>query len=142
MSGQGGLLESVGLSGNGNFFEDLVSAGLNYGTGGLVGLKDGKLGGGATVQFLSNVGRETMAGVKDITGAKAAEEANKQAMMQMEEQRAAALQERQNQQARTASDQMRQSRAAGAARGNPRAANRNSMLGTSSMDDETDFLGV
>jgi hypothetical protein len=146
MSGKSGgnFFESLGVTSGGNFFEDLLSVGLNIGTGGVVGYSaDGGLGAGAIPNYLKNVGNETMRGVKNVTGAKAAEDANKMARQQMEEQRAMAEQERANQQQRTAKDQMRQSQLAGAARGGQSGANRSSGMGAINIgDDERDFLGL
>lgn len=94
-------------------------------------------------QFFGDVGRETMSGIKEITGAKAAEEANKLARQQFEETKANAETDRLEAQQKTARDQVTQSNMANRLRSktaggfniNPGAA---STLG----GDERDFLGL
>lgn len=126
------------LSGKGNFFQNLGNDVLNYavqyGTYGTVGFQDGKLGEGAAIK-----------GVKVLTGAKAAEDANKIATQQFEEQKTAAETDRQNSYRQAGLQQIQQSQMAQAARNTGTAnnstnnsANNGSKLG----GDEKDFLGV
>lgn len=109
------------------------------GTGGLVGFdsEDG-FGAGATVDVL-----------KDVTGATAAEEANKDARNRFNQQKADELAARQESKDKQARDQRNKSNIAGVARGSfgsgksgkngtGGATNKSSTLGS----DESDFLGL
>jgi hypothetical protein len=115
-SDDGDLLDSLdpqSFKGSGNFFENLFSDVVNYGaqagTFGMVGFKDGQVRTGVTSTAL-------IQGTKEITGAKAAEDANKLAKEQFEKQKADAEQARAEAINQNARDQVQQSRMAGAAR--------------------------
>ena len=114
--------------------EDLLDAGINIGTGGIVGYKDGKLRKGVATRI-------TESSLKDVTGATAAEEANKDARAQFEEQKKAAADQRSESQAKFAQDQIRKSKLAGGSKAGGRATTagaKKSFLGS----DEQDFLGL
>lgn len=118
----------------GNFFGNLINDDLNFGlqlvTGGLLGFKDGKLRAGATTEL-----------VKEMSGAKAAEDANEMARQQFEEQKLAAEQDRQNAIVMKGREQIQASMLAGAARRagtNTRSFAGGALLGS----DEKDFLGL
>ena len=99
-------------SGGGNsLFESLVDVGLQVGTAGLVGVKseEGGLSAGVT-------GKPVVKGVKDVTGATAAEEANKLARDRFEQERADIVTARGEAKSQTAADQLAASRQAGGAR--------------------------
>jgi hypothetical protein len=129
----GGFVEDItpeSMKG-GNFFEnlayDLANITTQYITLGTVGVgKEGVKEGVA------------VSGVKEITGANAAEEANRMAREQYEEAKAAALKQRQDQMFESGMDQINKSKLAGAARN---AAKTNKNFG-SSLGDEQDFLGL
>jgi len=123
-------------TGGGNSaFESFIDVALQTGTGGLLGFKDEKGGIGTGV-----IGDPLKKGLKDITGATAAEEANDAAREQLNEERAAALQEREDAKAQTAAEQLAASRRASSVRGGTAATtgSRFSDLG----GDERDFLGL
>lgn len=84
-------------------------------------------------------GKAAVTGTKEITGAKAAEEANAAARKRFEEERDKAAQKRKEQQAESAREQVLRSRLAGEAQ-QPTSPqnNRQSVLGT----DEQDYLGI
>jgi hypothetical protein len=144
----GGFFDNVvnvdSLSGKGNFFEnivhDTINAGLQGATGGLLGFEDGKISNGASTNGLKKVGMGFVSGLKEVTGAKAAEQANKVATQQFEEQKAAGIEDRQNAYRQAGLQQIQQSQLAGAARNTSRAASNrsNTYLG----GDEKDFLGL
>lgn len=132
------LPEIKSLSGEGNFFEnlftDIANAGLQTFTGGLVGIKDGKIGAGVTTK-----------GLKDVTGATAAEQANAQAQAQFEQARKDAEAARIEQQNKIAQDQVTQSKLAGSARTNQQTRTNRGSGATGSFSvgqDERDFLGL
>lgn len=146
-SGNGGgkgffkTLTPESLSGGGNFFEnlfaDIVNVGTQVGTGGLAGYGDGKFGPGI-------VGTEVVSGIKEVTGAKAAEQANKLAREQFEQTKVDAEAARVQAQQNTATSQMQKSNIAGAAR-SARVSSKNSgqPVGSYSLgSDEKDFLGL
>lgn len=128
----------------GNPFESLTSKNSflnNYfdyvsqvATLGVLSYKDGKIGAGVTTK-----------GIKELTGAAAAEEANKQAREQYEKAQADAEQARLQAQGQQAKDEMRKSLMAGAARSVQMKApgNKVTALGNSNLgQDEQDFLGL
>jgi hypothetical protein len=85
--------------------------------------------------------------IKELTGAKAAEDANKQARKQFEETKANAERDRQDQIAKLGQLELQKSQAAGAARTS--AQSRSSVIGKSEAfgsfslgEDEKDFLGL
>ena len=139
------------FSGGWNFFEnlfsDVVNIGLQGATGGTIGYRDGGITQGITGDAVREAGRATRDGLKDITGASAAEEANAQARAQYEQARKDAEAARIEQQNRIAQDQMTKSQLAQSSR-SVNARNRNS-AGSSSgygsfsiSQDEQDFLGL
>ena len=142
----GGLFETLKpntLSGKGNFVDNLFVDILNYGTqtatGGLVGFDtEGNFKAGQTTELAKNIGRETVSGLKEITGAKAAEEANKMAQQQFDQEKANMDKQRVEAQNNVARDQVTQSRMAGAAR----RSTVGSMSSFSLGGDEKDFLGI
>lgn len=105
----------------------------------------GKFGAGA-------LGEVVQTGIKDVTGASAAENANKIAKQQFEESKNNALKAQQEARARTARDQMSASRSAASSRkksGTGRTSTSRSStggVGTQSVSklgsDEQDFLGL
>lgn len=126
----------------GNFFENMLDGGLNatlqIASGGLVGMQDGKIGGGIT-------GSEVIKGYKEVSGVKAAEDANTMAREQYEEQKRAAELQRKNEQIALGREQMRQSNMAGAARTSSKSNNTRSAARTSNSlgaGAEKDFLGL
>lgn len=137
------------LSGKGNFFEnafaDIVNYGIQASTGGWLGYENGKISNGVTTNVAKSTGQAVVSGIKEVTGAKAAEEANKMARDQFESAKADAEKARQDQIAQNAKDQMQQSQQAAAAR--VTAASRSSNKGTAVGglilgQDEKDFLGL
>lgn len=135
--------DSFSVSSGGNFFEDLLNnvanIGLQAGTGGLVGFKNGGFQSGATTKV---VGGATVDGLKEVTGANAAEAANEQARAQFEQTKADADAARVAAQNQTANDQLLQSQTAGAARNatSRRSSNKSSV--TSALGNQQDFLGL
>lgn len=121
--------------GTGNsFLETLTNVVLQTGTLGALGFESDKgLTPGITGEVVVDV-------TKELTGASAAEEANKLAREQFEEERATALAERETAKAQTAAEQLAISRQAGSVRaGGARATGtRFSTLG----GQEGDFLGL
>ena len=123
----------------GSLIEDALNIFANVSTGGLVGFD------GANNGFTPGiVGRAGVQGLKEVTGAQAAEDANKLAREQFEQQKADALQDRENALALDAATQLQVSRSAGGLRrstnrsgGDPRPSTSNSLGG-----DERDFLGL
>lgn len=124
-----------------NFFNpdkilgNVIDSYTQFLTGGLVGTKNGGIKAGVT-------GNVAIDGVKEVTGAKAAEEANMMARKQFEQQKVDAAAARVEQQQQNARDQIVQSRLAGpkrsvvpGARVTPQTSN---ILG----GDEQDFLGL
>ena len=151
MSSDNILPDIKSFSGGGNFFENLFSDVVNHtvqsATMGVYGYENGKIGNGVTTNALREAGRATRDGLKDITGATAAEEANAQARAQYEQARKDAEAARIEQQNRIAQDQMTKSQLAQSSR-SVNARNRNS-AGSSSgygsfsiSQDEQDFLGL
>jgi len=128
----------------GNIVGEVANAGVQATTGGFVGFdaQNGTLKEGVTTNA-----------IKDVTGATAAEEANKMAAKQFDDAKKTALKAQQEAKARTARDQMSASRLAASSRksgagrtssnkssngGGGALAATNSKLGT----DEQDFLGL
>lgn len=137
-------LKSLAPKTGGNFFEDLFTNVVNYGlqgaTGGIAGYDGGlNFNGGASTDSV-------VAGTKEITGAAAAEEANRIAMEQFEEQKAAADADRAAAIQQTARDQVSLSQKAAAARSagtKTSSANRGQAISGGSLGtDEKDFLGL
>lgn len=124
-------------SGN-SFFEDIVNVATNIGTFGLAGFESEK--GGLTTGV---TGSPILSGVKDITGASAAEEANVDARKRFEEEKAGAEKARADAKSQSAREQVTASRLAGGARsgGTSSAASRGSRF-SSLGGDEQDFLGL
>jgi len=124
-----------------NIVESVIDVGLQYATYGTVGFdKDSKFGLKKGV-----VTKGSIDGLKEITGAKAAEEANNMARQQMEEQRATTLNDRENAKKQDAANQLTLSNRAGGIRNQvnsslstSRGGNRYSTLG----GEEQDFLGL
>ena len=124
----------MSTGGGNSFLESALDIGINYFTGGYAGYKDDEGGVGAGV---------STSALKEVTGAKAAEEANEDARKRFEEEKANALQKRKDNQALSARAELQKSRSAGNARGGVKSSaskgnSRFSDLGT----DEQDFLGL
>lgn len=147
-SGEGGggvfkSLESKTFSGKGNFFEnllsDVVNYGLQYSTSGLVGYGDGNLKTGVTTDVV-------VGGTKEVTGAAAAEEANRMAREQYEQTRKETAQARTAAQNQTALNQIQQSEMAQGARaykGRTTASNAGQPVSGATLGgDERDYLGI
>lgn len=137
-----GSLNSKTLGGKGNFFENVFQDAINYqlqlATGGTIGYGNGGLKTGATTDTV-------VGGVKELTGAAAAEKANALARQQFEDQKNAALTARQENIANVARDQLRQSDLAGAARSASRTYSPNSgstASGSNLGAAERDYLGL
>jgi len=135
------------FSGGGNFFDNLFSDVANYtvqtSTGGLLGYQDGKIGNGVTTNYYREVGRGLRDGVKDITGATAAEEANAQARAQYEQARRDAEAARVEQQNRIAQSEIAKSRSAQRSRSTQNRSRTSGGYGSFSISqDEQDFLGL
>lgn len=132
----------MGGGGSGNsVFEDIVNVVTQVSTGGLVGFESDKGGltGGVTTRGVVNVVEPV---IKDITGATALEEANRQARSRFEEEKAAALKQRKEVKSDTARQQLIASRlAAGVRRGGGAAGGKGSRA-TKLGSDESDFLGL
>ena len=136
-------------SGGGNFFENLGSDFLNVGLQsaslGTVGYENGKVSNGVNTNVAKNAGQATVSGVKEVTGAKAAEQANTMARQQYEQSKIDADAARVEAQNQTAKNQMAQSRAAGAARNATSSRSATKGAGVQSLtlgQDEKDFLGL
>lgn len=154
-SGNGGgkgfvdnLVNVESTSGKGNFFENIFADAVNLTTqvttGGVFGFEDGKISNGVSTNIAKKTGKEVVSGLKEITGAKAAEDANKMARTQFEEAKAESEADRVNQQNQIAMSQIQQSQIAGAARSvGTRSTNKSQGFGSSSFGDyEKDFLGL
>lgn len=133
-------MSSDAFNGEGNFFEgltnDVLSGFTQYATGGFVNFKDGK--------FTTEDASATNA-VKEVTGAKAAEDANKMAQKQIDEAKAKAETDRKNAITAQAQSEMRSSQMAAAARKTTSNKSGDVTSGTGSLtlgDDEKDFLGL
>lgn len=113
----------------GNTIADVAVQGSTFG---LLGYEDGKLGTGVSGDLIVDT-------TKEITGANAAEEANRIARQQFEEDRARLAQQRADSLAADEQEQIRRSRGAGRARGGVGASN-SDRLNTASQD--MDFLGL
>lgn len=142
-SGDGGnIFES--FSGGGNFFENLLTDVANIGvqsaTFGVYGVGKNGLKNGVTTNTVRTGGRAAEFGVKEITGANAAEQANALAREQFELQKEQSQAERAEAYRQVGIDQVKQSMLAGAARNTSRGA---SNKGSFSLGgDEKDFLGI
>lgn len=120
------------------FIDNTINAATQVSTAGTVGYKGGSFG---TNKGVVTSGVKDV--VKDITGATAAEEANKLARQQFEQAKADAEKARKDAEIQSARDQVTASRLAGGVRGGistvaPKGASRFSTLGS----DEKDFLGL
>lgn len=109
--------------------DDLFNATAQIFTAGLVGYDKNGFKGGASI-----------GAVKEVTGANAAEEANKLAREQLEQQTAAANQDRQNAIAQNEKNAITASQAAGNA--TRRNRNTNNRTSRTEIGDVTDFLGI
>lgn len=132
-------LKPESLSGKGNFFENLLTDTINYTSqyfsAGLVGYGQDGVKTGVT-------GTAGVNGLKEITGAKAAEDANKMAREQFEQARDDAQAERAEAIRQTGREELQKSRIAGAAR-NARTSSGKGSYGSFSLgEDERDFLGL
>lgn len=131
--------------GSNSVVDDIVSGATQIATGGLVDYNPGenKIKGGVVTDTV-------VKGLKDISGASAAEEANKQARKQFEAEKQARLNQEKEAQARTARDQMAASRRAASVRKSGKgksSASKGAGLGNSQAvsnlgSDEKDFLGL
>lgn len=138
-------LKSFG--GGGNFFEnifsDVANVALQSATAGTVGYRDGGFTQGVTGDAIREGGRVTRDGLKQVTGAAAAEEANAQARSQYEQARVDAEAARVEQQNRTARDQVNKSQMAQSARSPQNRGGGSNGYGSFSISqDEQDFLGL
>lgn len=121
-------------SGTGSgFIDDVLNVGLQIGTAGFVGYGEEGFQGGYSAEA-----------IKEVTGANAAEEANKLAREQFEEETAQALEDRQNQITQNRQRQTQASQTAGAVRNRSTTSNSSSSstTNTSNLGGETDFLGL
>lgn len=109
--------------------DQLIDIGANYFSLGTIGF--GKEG------FKEGI---SVKGLKEVTGAAAAEEANEMARKQFEEQKTAAQRDRENALAANAAQQLQLSRTAGSSRKPSTTSNKpsNNLLGGA----ERDFLGL
>lgn len=124
----------------------ILDSTINYATtiftGGSVGFDDD--GFGTSSGVISDGGDSLVKKpIKDLTGATAAEEANEDARKRFEEEKAVAADQKKQNQAQSAANQLAASRSASSARGgvsNPSSSgqSRFSNLGS----DESDFLGL
>ena len=118
--------------------DDALNISTNLSTGGLVGFEDGKFG----------TGKNPLAGgvvdlLKEVTGAKAAEEANAAARSRFEEEKKKAEESRKAQKNQTAREQLAASRSAGSVRsGSTKTSTSGSRFSSLGGSDETDFLGL
>lgn len=146
-----GIAKVASFGGEGNFFEnlfsDVVNVGVQSATFGTVGYENGKLSNGVTTNIAKKSGKGTASGLKEVTGAKAAEAANDMARKQFEDAQAQAEVDRKNTLAQNARDQVNQSQTAAGARAS--ATSRSTSKGTSTSGgslslggDEKDFLGL
>ena len=117
-----------------NFFESTADVLLEGTTGGLLGMENGRVGEGEVTKIGVDI-------LKEVTGVKAAEEANKMAREQFEEEKARLAKERKDAKAASAAEQLRQSRQAGSMRGTT-SSGRPTGLKYGMMDEERDFLGL
>ena len=117
-------------SDNANPLEDLGNFLLQTSTGGLIGY-DGKLKAGVT-------GKAAIEGTKEITGAKAAEDANAMAKEQFNESKIKAEEDRKNAITAKANTQIAASNAAGSARSTTNTTKK----GVAPIGDTKDFLGL
>lgn len=129
----------------GDFLDNLITGGINLGiqasTGGMLGYKDGKFGKGLAVETTEELGKGLAGGVKEVTGAKAAEEANAMARQQFEDQTLASEADRNNQIAMKGRQEMMASQLAGAARRSGMSSS-NQSSGNILGSDGRDFLGL
>lgn len=117
------------------FKNPLVGVGnllLQAGTGGTIGLGKDGIKAGIT-------GQAAIDGVKEVTGAAAAEEANALARDQFEQNQQAALDDRQNAITQNNRRQVAASNAAGSARSN---SNQGGTSGSQKIGNVSDFLGL
>lgn len=128
--------------GNSNILTGLGNAAVNLATLGIVGFDDGELTKGLTTSAVEDVGGAVGQGIKEVTGAQAAEDANTLAREQLEEEKATALQLREEAKAQTAADQLAKSRQASGARGTATSRTTGSRAATNIAAEERDFLGL
>jgi hypothetical protein len=141
-------LKPKSFSGEGNFFENFMTDVTNYGlqalTVGTVGYNGKTLDNGVATNAHREGRRAAMNGLKEVTGANAAEEANRQARAQFEQSKIDAEAARAESIAQVGRDQVQQSRTAGAARNATRSsANKGTAVSSYSLGaDEKDYLGL
>lgn len=130
-----------------DFLEDpigsIVNLGVNISSFGTVGYNSSD---GLTTDdgFWKKAGDATYKGLKDVSGATAAEEANKQARLQFEEAKLQGLKDRQEAIASKNRDDLIASRLAGGSRtspGNSKGSTKTSIYSKLGSD-ERDFLGL
>lgn len=138
------------LTGKGNFFEnafaDIINVGVQGLTGGIAGFENGKISNGVATNAAKKSGAGAVSGIKEVTGAKAAENANELARQQFEQAQSDALAARAEAQDQVAKSELQKSQIAGAAR-NAQAPTRSNFRGVPSGgtllgQDEKDFLGI
>lgn len=140
-SGDGGGNFFNSLSGEGDFFENLLTDVANIGaqsiTGGFAGVGKDGLKTGVTSDGIVAGGKAAVKGLKDVTGATAAEQANALAREQFEKSQADILNQRNENIKQVGRDQVKQSMLAGSARNAGKTSGSFSLGG-----DERDFLGL
>ena len=125
----------MSTGGGNSFFESALDVGLNYFSAGTAGFKSDEGGIGAN--------GITTQGLKDITGATAAEEANKAASDRFAAEKVAAEEQRKQNQAQSAANELQKSRSASSARGGVSSPSSTGQSRFSSLgSDEADFLGL
>ena len=134
-------------TGGGNsLLESMADVALQTATAGFAGYKgDEGVGLGVKGKLAKKGVGAIGEGLKEVTGAAAAEEANKLARQQMEENKAQMLQERENLKAQNAARQIAASRQAASVRSTstgPRGATTRTSLKSNLGGDERDFLGL
>lgn len=117
----------------GDTAEQIADVTTQLHTLGIVGFE----GGGFKKGVVTEAG---ISGLKEVTGAKAAEEANQMAREQLEKEKATAQQEREEARAQTAAEQLVASRQAGGVRRGTVGGSFKSSFGGDT--DERDFLGL
>lgn len=127
----------MSTGGGNNFLESALDVTLQVGTGGGFGYRADK--GGIT---FGEVLGPTIEGLKEVTGAKAAEEANEDARKRFEEEKVAAEQQRADQIAQSAANELIKSRSAASTRGGVSGSSRGQSRFSSLGSDEQDFLGL
>ena len=130
---------------SGNILESALDIAVGGVTLGLAGYdKDKGITGGVSTEVLKQTGKAVSEPLKEITGAKAAEEATKLARQRLDDQKLRAAEARENARLQSFQDKLKASRAAQAARGgrtdSQSSVSKNSQY--SSLGGQGDFLGL